>query len=361
MAKKTLGYVKLEWTCPRCATRNPGPNKFCSACGAPQPEDVEFEQAAQEQLIDDEAELARAKAGPDVHCPYCGSRSPAGAKFCGACGGDLVGAQARQRGRVVGAYRTGPSEPVTCPSCGTANPGDALACSECGTALTRPERKRAAAAATPAARPGRRLPFIGIVLGGIVLCLLAVAALIFLGRTEDLQGRVQGTRWTRSITVEALGPVQLQAWREDMPGEARVESCSLKLRASSDEPAAVSTEVCGTPYTVDTGGGYAEVVQDCTYEVYDEWCDYTTQGWTTIDTITASGSDLDPYWPELSLSDSQRSGDESETFVVSFQTTEGMYEYTPTDLAEFSQFIVGSEWILHVSTLNSVVSVEPAR
>lgn len=361
MTKKTVGYVKLEWTCPRCATRNPGPNKFCSGCGAPQPEDVVFEQAAQEHLLEEEAELARATAGPDIHCPYCGARSPAGTKFCGACGGDLAGGQARQSGHVVGAFRSAPSAPVTCPACGTENPGDALACSNCGTALTRSKPSEVGPAPKPAPRPGRKLPVIGMVLGGIVLCLLAVAALFFLGRTEDLQGQVQGARWSRSISIEALGPVQVQDWRDELPSDSQAESCSLKYRSSSDEPAAVSTEVCGTPYTVDTGGGYGEVVQDCTYQVYDEWCEYTAQQWHTIDTMTASGSDLNPYWPQLSLSDSQRSGEDSEVYEVIFQTPEGVYEYTPTDVAEFSQFLSGSEWILHVNALNSVVSVEPAR
>lgn len=361
MVKKTVGYVKLEWTCPRCGTRNPGPNKFCTGCGAPQPKDIQFEQASQEKLIEDEAELARAKAGPDVHCPYCGSRNPAGAKFCGACGGDLAGAQARQAGRVVGAFQPGPAAPIICPSCGTQNPGDALACSSCGTSLTRSRPAEPAPAASPAGGTRRSLPVIGIVLGGIVLCVLAIAGVVLLGRTNDLQGRVQDTRWTRSIVIEELGPVQLGDWQDELPSDAQSATCSLKYRTSSDEPAAVSTEVCGTPYTVDTGGGYGEVVQDCTYEVYDQWCEYTTNEWHTIDTTTASGSDLSPYWPELTLSDSQRSGEESETYEVTFQTPQGVYDYTPTDIAEYSQFQTGSEWILRVNGLGAIISVEPAH
>jgi ribosomal protein L40E len=361
MVKKTVGYVKLEWTCPRCGTRNPGPNKFCTGCGAPQPEDVEFVQAPQEHLIEDEAELARAQAGPDVHCPYCGSRNASGAKFCGSCGGDLAGAQARQTGRVVGAFQSGPAAPIICPSCGTKNPGDALTCSSCGAALTRPGAPKPTPTARPAAGPRRKLPVIGIILGGIVLCVLAVAGVLLLGRTEDLQGQVQDTQWTRSIVIEELGPVTLEDWQDRLPSDAQAATCSLKYRTTSDEPEAVSTEVCGTPYTVDTGGGYGEVVQDCTYEVYDQWCEYTAEEWHTLDTLTASGSDLNPYWPQLTLSESQRYGQESETYEVTFQTPKGVYDYTPTDIAEFSQFQTGSEWILRVNALGAVVSAEPAR
>ena len=361
MVKKTVGYVKLEWTCPRCGTRNPGPQKFCNGCGAPQPEDVVFEQPAQERLIEDKAELARAKAGPDVHCPYCGARNPAGAKFCGACGGDLAGAQARQSGRVLGAYRAAAAAPITCPSCGTQNPADALACSQCGSALARPSSDEPAAGAKTPARPAAKLPLIGLVIGGVVLCVVAVLALFLLTRTEDLQGQVQGVEWTRSIAVEALGPVQLEDWRDELPADAQAETCSLKFRSTSDEPEPIATEVCGTPYTLDTGGGYGEVVQDCSYQVYDDWCEYTAQEWHTVDTLTASGSNLDPHWPEVSLAGATRAGEESETYRVILETPDGTYQYTPTDLAEFSQFLPGSEWILRVNSLNAVVSVEPAE
>lgn len=70
MARKTVGYVKMEWTCPNCGTRNPGTNAVCSNCATPQPKDVQFEQVAQEELITDEALIAKAKQGPDIHCPF---------------------------------------------------------------------------------------------------------------------------------------------------------------------------------------------------------------------------------------------------------------------------------------------------
>jgi len=112
MVKKTLGYVELEWRCPRCGSRNPGPEKTCNGCGAPQPEDVEFEQPAEEELVTEESEIERAKAGPDVHCAYCGARNPADAEICTQCGADLTEASARVSGRVVGAHRDKPAADV---------------------------------------------------------------------------------------------------------------------------------------------------------------------------------------------------------------------------------------------------------
>ena len=72
--KRTLGYVQLEWTCPNCNSRNPGGVKSCQNCGAPQPENVQFERTADEKLITDEKEIKAAAAGPDIYCGFCGTR-----------------------------------------------------------------------------------------------------------------------------------------------------------------------------------------------------------------------------------------------------------------------------------------------
>ena len=32
MAKKSLGHVELQWTCPNCETVNPGLVKVCEGC-----------------------------------------------------------------------------------------------------------------------------------------------------------------------------------------------------------------------------------------------------------------------------------------------------------------------------------------
>ena len=87
MAKKKLGYTKLQWTCPNCEGLNPGPEKTCIQCGAPQPDDVHFEQVKGAELIQDEKVAERVKAGPDIHCPYCEARNPGDAVVCSQCGG----------------------------------------------------------------------------------------------------------------------------------------------------------------------------------------------------------------------------------------------------------------------------------
>jgi hypothetical protein len=211
----------------------------------------------------------------------------------------------------------------------------------------------------PKGRPARaRL----VLAGAALLCILGlVVYFILAARTEALSGVVKEVRWTRSVEIEGLVPVEREAWRDEVPDQALVGTCRQELRYTSDEPEPNSQEVCGTPYTVDTGSGFGEVVQDCVYEVYDDICTYTVEAWQAVDTVTLSGQNLNPRWPEPTLTENQRLGQEDEKFTVIFQTDEGELTYSPPDAGTFSQFQPGSRWILEVNTFNTVVSVEPAR
>jgi len=106
MAKGSLGYVELEWVCPFCGGRNPGRVKVCGNCGAAQPKDVQFQQAAQNVIVTDAEALESIKVGPDIHCPFCGTRNPGNAATCSRCGGDH-GARGRSAG--CGCARSGGS------------------------------------------------------------------------------------------------------------------------------------------------------------------------------------------------------------------------------------------------------------
>jgi len=364
MVKKTLGYVELEWVCPQCDSRNKGTSKKCTSCGAAQPEDVQFHQAAHEELITDEAEIARAKAGPDIHCGYCGTRNPATAEKCRQCGGDLTEGQARKSGRVVGAYRAGPAGEATCPHCGASNPATALECSQCGGAMKPVAPAQPARPARPAAQSKRKIGPPGII--GIAVAVLAVLALcvvivLSLLPSDEVNGTVQSVSWERSVVVEALQDVTREAWLDEIPDGAAAGSCTEKVRSTQDEPAPRSVEVCGTPYTVDTGTGQGEVVQDCVYEVYDDWCEYTVQDWVVVDTLVLTGNDLNPTWPDVGVSASRREGGQDEEYQVVFATEKRTYTHSVSDLDTFRQFEIGSRWVLQTNKLGGITSIEPAQ
>ena len=354
MTQKTVGYVKLQWTCPNCGAKNPGPQKSCSGCGAAQPVNVAFEQAAQEELVKDTAEIERARSGPDVHCAYCGARNPAGSEVCTQCGANLAEAAARAAGQVLGAHRAEPVPDIACPSCGAPNPATALKCAKCGASMAVPP----VAAVATAAPSGRGCGPIAIA-GGIV-AIGVIAALIFLlTKTSDVVGTVKDVTWMRSVAVEALGPATYQTWRDQVPRDATLGRCIDKVRRTQDQPTARSREVCGTPYTKDTGSGYGEVVQDCKYEVYDDWCDYTVMEWQRVDALVLEGADLNPRWPQPQLATDQRAGERAEKYEITFDADGKTYTYTTGDSNLFSRCEIGSRWILKVNQLGSVTAIEP--
>jgi hypothetical protein len=357
MARKKIGHIELQWTCPNCNSINPGPEKHCLNCGAPQPEDVEFEQADRQELITDEEKIAQAEAGADIHCPYCGSRNPAGTEECYNCGGDLVEGLRRESGRVVGAYKTGPAGTITCPHCGQENPDHEKTCANCGGSLAQEKTPKPQAAGVPQSTSKART---WIIVGVVAALLVACAAVIFFAtRTESTTGVVDTVNWERSVPVEALLPVEHEGWHDEIPSQAIVGTCSDEVRSVQSNPAPNSVEVCGTPYTVDSGSGFAEVVQDCEYEVYESFCIFTVDEWQVVDVVSASGADFSPVWPEPVLDDGQRAAEEwEETFTIVFVSGGNIYRYTTSDINLFQAAQIGSEWTLNINTFGSLVSIE---
>ena len=354
MAQKEVGFVELEWTCPVCKTRNPGTQKPCSGCGNAQPENVAFETAAGAELLTDEQKIARAKTGPDIQCGFCGARNTADAKVCSQCGGDLTQGKARAAGQVVGAFDPKAAVEVTCAACGMKNPAAARVCARCGAPLGKPVAAPLPAAAPAPAGGGFNKLWIGV---GIAALALIAAFMFFALRTEDKTAVVQEARWQRTIAVEGLAPVRDQDWRDQLPADASNLSCRQEVRSRSDSPQPGSREVCGTPYTVDTGTGVGKVVQDCEYEILDDRCSYTVMRWGVVNTLVSDGVGFSPAWPAAQLAAEQRFGERSERYVCVFTVDDKEYSFTlPSSLYENCQ--PGSRWTVEINGLGDVVSAE---
>jgi hypothetical protein len=120
--------------------------------------------------------------------------------------------------------------------------------------------------------------------------------------------------------------------------------------------------VCGTPYTKDEGSGYGEVVQDCQYEVYADWCEYTVKEWRQINEAVISGRDLNPLWPQSQLAAQQREGQRTEAYEVLFNAGDGkLYSYRLTNPAQFARYQPGSRWVLQVNAFGEVSAAEPVK
>lgn len=350
MQRRSKGVVRLEWVCPNCEGRNPGPVKTCGNCGAPQPENVQFQRAADEQLITDEKVVQAAKAGADIHCGFCGTRNPATAETCSQCGGDLKEGKARQAGQALQAAPPTPKV-ITCSNCGTENPGSAKTCSNCGAPIkapapSMPAQPSAGKAPTAAPKPKK---FNWLVAGGIgAFLLMCCAGILFLFAfpSRSIEGSVASVYWKTSVPVEELSPVDHDNERGSPPSDAYNVSCRTE-----------SEEVCEQK-TIDQGNGYAEQVEEC-HTVTEQYCDYTVDEWRTLQSYELEGYDLYPQYAEpTTYGGDQRVGTASEQLNVYFNTSDGEIIYSPGTVAEFQQFELGSLWTLKLNALGGVVGVE---
>ncbi len=349
--RRTLGYIQNEWTCPNCNTRNKGGVKTCENCGAPQPENVQFELPSEQQFVADEGSLQAAQAGADIHCGFCGTRNPATAATCSQCGADLKEGKARQAGQVMQAPPP-QAKVVKCDNCGTENPGSNAVCSKCGSPLPKavaPAMAAQAAASAGVAKPAASKRTNWLLIGGILaafaICCVVVISLFL--PSKSVEATVMDVHWQTSVPVQEIRAVDHSNESGNPPSDAYDVSCH-------DE----SHEVCEQK-TIDKGNGYSEVVEEC-HDVTEQYCSYTVDEWTTIQTYTLDGNDLRPVYDSPNVSSGQRLGDQSEELTVTFSLENGQQEtYSPGTVSEFQQFTIGSTWTLKMNALGGVVSVEP--
>ncbi|MCA1899297.1 MAG: zinc ribbon domain-containing protein [Chloroflexi bacterium] len=338
-------FVELEWVCPNCETRNKGSRKTCGSCGATQPENVQFQRAADEKIIADEKALEAAKAGADIHCGFCGTRNPATATTCSQCGGDLKEGRARQAGRVLQAAPP-PPKTLVCGNCGTENEGAARTCKQCGAALKQEAPNLQAFQAPPAPSAPKKVNW--LLWGGIgaffILCCIAFAA-VFLIPSKSVKGTVTDLEWQTETAVQEIRAVNYSDKSGNPPADAYNVSCRTESR-----------EICEEK-TVDQGNGFAEIVQECRTES-ERFCDYTVDEWTTVQTYEMSGSDNFPVYQEPSVSSDQRVEKTVKLMSVTFSTSEGEKLYAPSSVGEFQQFEAGSVWTLTMNAVGGVMSVE---
>lgn len=327
MTQKILGYVNLIWKCAYCNTENPGAIKSCTNCGAPQPPDVQFEKVDNKrfEFIKDEALIRMAQAGPDKHCPYCGTRNLADAKLCVKCGSDIsIDAHTRNSGEKIEGRSEEPS-------------------------IQAPIQPKKMSKGT----------LIFLVLIAVVFCIASIMFLSNLMSREAINATVTSASWERSIEVLAFTTIQRRGWLDEIPANGAVVNCTSEYRYTSDAPVANATEVCGEPYTIDTGTGVGKVVQDCEYRVFDDYCTYTVDDWMVADVITLSGYDLNPRWPTRSLASNEQYGNQNETYTIFFNAGGEQYSLSTTDLDLYLQAEPGSIWELEINGLGAIVSANP--
>jgi len=133
------------------------------------------------------------------------------------------------------------------------------------------------------------------------------------------------------------------------------------VRSTSSEPQPGAREVCGTPYTVDTGTGMGRVVQDCEYEIMDDWCSYSVLQWTVVNTLAAEGLGFEPRWPSATLEEKQRLGDGTERFMCVLTVDGKEYSYAMSSFSDYQRCRKGSRWDVEINGLGDIVSADPKQ
>ena len=350
MSKRSSKFIQLEWECPGCDARNPGPEENCLSCGAPQPENVEFVAPAERKVVTDEKSLKRAKAGADIYCAFCETRNPATQEACIQCGADLTEGKRRKAGGEVRQRKA--EKMIACPSCDTENASSNHTCSECGdplmgenvvTARAMPKSTGTEQAKNKLDSKKKNNWIVAIVIA-VILCCIA-GAIFFFSPSKSVTGTVDDVYWQTSIPLQEEGEVNYSNERGSPPSGAYDVSCHTE-----------SEEVC-TEEMVDQGNGFAEVVKNCETHS-EEYCSYSVMEWQTVETFTLDGHDYAPEYANPSLSSGQRLGNEDVTYTVTFSADSEMLDYSVDDLDEYRQFQIDSEWTLKMNRLGGIVSVE---
>ncbi len=357
--RKSLGFTELRWQCAYCNGINQGQSRFCSSCGASQEDDVAFIQPTKETLITDKARIAEIRATkPDLHCAYCEARNLATNKFCTQCGADLAEGSQREAGQVLGDTRQDEVAPVVCPACGSKNSAENTRCKNCNSSL-QPQQEPEPPQQNKSNSKVGKIMIAGI---GLMMLCMCVAWILASRPSESVRASVDSVRWERSIPIMSMAPVADEAWIDAVPNSAENVSCSEQYRQSQaqEDVARKSVEVCGTPYSIDQGNGFAEVVTDCEYEIYDDWCQFTTLQWQVEKVISESGSGFSAVWPDPILLGDQQLGDREQRYEIVFRSDGESYDYVTSSQAIYEDLNSAETWQLEINAFGSVTAISPA-
>jgi hypothetical protein len=302
---------EMLWDCRYCGQKKllGLTHRFCPGCGAPQ------DPAARYFPSDAEKVPVRAPrfVGADVTCPACRTPSSRAAQNCGHCGSPLAqGAAVATKGAQV-----------------QSAPGAAW-------------QPQAAFGASPPPKPAMATTT-KVLLGLAGAALLAIVALVVIAATwkKSSTYAVLGHTWERNVSVETFGPVKKSDWCDALPSGARTLRRTSAQRGSEKIP---DGQEC-RKIRKDQGDGTFKEVTDCKPKfkerpVMADKCDYEVDQWSPSRTLTASGADLDPRWPDTSglragtCQGCERPGSRSERYTLRLRGPKGEDDLEECDVPE---------------------------
>lgn len=274
--EESQGFYEMLWDCDHCGAKGllSKSQRHCPECGAKQnPDKRYFPKEGEEQRID-----GHKYEGSDRACPACKAPQSARAHNCTHCGSPLDGAA----------------------------------------------EVRGIAAVAPQPVKKRRWWI-------LVVVLVLIAAIIFaiwyrFIRKHEATVTITAHRWERSIGVDKYDEHLEQAWRNEMPSDARSSTCHRKERSTKQVPDGEDCKIVQQ----DKKDGTFEKVKKCTPKtraepVEDDWCNFTVRRWKEIDRVRATGTGLTPAWPAdpapataADMIGARRAGKRTEKLILDF-------------------------------------------
>ncbi len=355
------------WDCPYCGReRNRGAHQYCGSCGAARDQDVKFYLPDDARLIEDEAELKRARSGPDWSCAFCKADNPAYQQFCTGCGGGADGSPPRQ----VSESRHA--------SGGTTSDHDKS---------SQQRAKGASMTERTSENKTSRLPLFAAILVMVVL------GLFFFCRSSSDVGTIVDHSWERQIDIEHLKTRIDEKWDNELP-RSNIRELSRSRQVHSHNKIQIGSETrtrnvseqvqTGTRQvkvgTRDLGNGYFEdimkdepiyetVTRQETYQepiyreepVYRDKVRFEIDEWKKVKHETAAGGEgIEPRWPEVQVSGAkEREGPRRERYVVGFTLSDGSRaEYETRSESEWKSYKKGQTHNVQVKG-DKVVKILP--
>ncbi len=329
-----------RWDCQYCATQGIlGRYQACPICSKSRPAGTRFYLPENAEEVTEGDLVAFARRGPDWICEFCGSSNGAERTTCQSCQAERGSAPTQQ----VKTYQPGQA-PQT---------GDMTL-----TGSARESTPVGAGSLLDLADWDERIGRLSrrpLLIAGLILLLVCGGFVALTGRqfiNREVEVRVAGFEWTRTVEVETYRTVTEEDWT--LPAGGRLirqqeavhhydqvlAGYETRSREVPEQVYAGSrTYVCGVR---DLGNGFFEDVT-CTepvYEtryrtetyqepiynqvpVYQTQYTYDIEKWVVDRVETADGRNRQPAWPAVALSDTVREGQKTETYWVIFNDGEG--------------------------------------
>jgi hypothetical protein len=323
------GTYEMLWDCEYCATSKllGLSQRFCPHCGAPQNPDKRYFPADEDKV---EASAHR-YSGADQICAACSTPNSAKSDYCTQCGAPLSGSASAPR----------QADELKAP----------------GThAFVRAE--------THSTAPKKRRWALIVIIALITMAVLAVALLWKKEQTVHLQE----LSWERHITIESFGSVAESGWCDSMPGEVYDVRRESKVRSQRHVE---DGEVCSLR-RIDQGDGSYQEQQECRPKyrnepVYDDYCHYSRNRWAAQRTLSAAGTDKQPYWPQVTLNQNgacigclsgaclgcEREGSRREKFYFHLHDAKGQNYKCTVALSVWQNAQINTIWRMEKRVLSS--------